>query len=69
LIGEICPICVYAVPCPPATGPAYAVTRLLARNGLTLKDIDVIELHEAFAGQVRDRGCGREYTVATATRR
>jgi len=36
-------------------GPAYAVTRLLARNGLKLKDVDVIELHEAFAGQVRGR--------------
>lgn len=33
-------------------GPAYAVPRLLERNGLTLDDIDVIEIHEAFAGQV-----------------
>ncbi|GAA49884.1 acetyl-CoA acyltransferase [Clonorchis sinensis] len=33
-------------------GPAYAITRLLDRNGLTLKDIDVYEIHEAFAGQV-----------------
>jgi len=33
-------------------GPAYAVPRLLARNGLRLADIDVIEIHEAFAGQV-----------------
>jgi len=32
--------------------PAYAVPRLLARNGLTLQDIDVYEIHEAFAGQV-----------------
>lgn len=33
-------------------GPAYAAPRLLARNGLSLSDIDVIEIHEAFAGQV-----------------
>jgi len=33
-------------------GPAYAAPRLLARHGLTLADIDVIEIHEAFAGQV-----------------
>lgn len=33
-------------------GPAYAVPRLLARNNLALSDIAVIEIHEAFAGQV-----------------
>lgn len=33
-------------------GPAYAVPRLLNRNNLTWKDIDVIEMHEAFAGQI-----------------
>jgi acetyl-CoA acetyltransferase family protein len=33
-------------------GPAYAVPRLLARNGLSWRDLDVIEIHEAFAGQV-----------------
>ena len=33
-------------------GPAYAVPKLLNRNKLTWKDIDVIEMHEAFAGQV-----------------
>lgn len=33
-------------------GPAYAIPRLLARNGLAWDDIDVVELHEAFAGQV-----------------
>ncbi|KAH7640928.1 hypothetical protein DERF_000634 [Dermatophagoides farinae] len=32
--------------------PAYVITRLLDRVGLTAKDIDVWELHEAFAGQV-----------------
>ncbi len=32
--------------------PAYAVPRLLERNGLTLQDFDFYEIHEAFAGQV-----------------
>jgi acetyl-CoA C-acetyltransferase len=32
--------------------PAYAVPRLLARNGLTLQDFDLYEIHEAFASQV-----------------
>jgi acetyl-CoA C-acetyltransferase len=32
--------------------PAYAVPRLLARTGLTLRDIDRYEIHEAFASQV-----------------
>ncbi|PJI93802.1 acetyl-CoA C-acetyltransferase [Luteimicrobium subarcticum] len=32
--------------------PAYAVPRLLARNGLTLDDIDFFEIHEAFASTV-----------------
>ncbi len=33
-------------------GPAYAIPRLLARNGLRFDDVGVVELHEAFAGQV-----------------
>ena len=33
-------------------GPAYAIARLLERTGLTVADIDVWEIHEAFAGQV-----------------
>ena len=33
-------------------GPAYAIAKLLKQTGLTLADIDVFELHEAFAGQV-----------------
>jgi len=33
-------------------GPAYAITRLLARAGLRAADVAVWELHEAFAGQV-----------------
>ncbi|KJE95862.1 trifunctional protein [Capsaspora owczarzaki ATCC 30864] len=33
-------------------GPAYATPKVLAKAGLSLKDIDVIEFHEAFAGQI-----------------
>jgi len=33
-------------------GPAYGIGRLLERAGLTIADIDVWEIHEAFAGQV-----------------
>jgi acetyl-CoA acetyltransferase family protein len=33
-------------------GPGVAVPRLLARTGLTLDDMDLIEMHEAFGGQV-----------------
>jgi hypothetical protein len=39
-------------------GPVYAVPKLLGRHGLTIGDIDVWELNEAFASQVvycRDR--------------
>jgi acetyl-CoA C-acetyltransferase len=32
--------------------PAYAVPRLLDRNGLTLQDFDLYEIHEAFASTV-----------------
>ncbi len=33
-------------------GPAYATARLFARSGATMKDIEYIELNEAFAAQV-----------------
>ena len=33
-------------------GPAYSIPKLLQRNNLTLNDIDVFEIHEAFAGQL-----------------
>jgi acetyl-CoA acyltransferase len=33
-------------------GPAYAIPQVLDAAGMTLGDIDVVELHEAFAGQV-----------------
>jgi len=32
--------------------PAYAVPRMLERNGLTLQNFDLYEIHEAFASQV-----------------
>ena len=32
--------------------PAYAVPKLLERNGLELEDFDFYEIHEAFASQV-----------------
>lgn len=33
-------------------GPAYAMAKLLDQEGMTLDDISVFEIHEAFAGQV-----------------
>ena len=33
-------------------GPVFAIPKLLARNGLTIDDIDIWELNEAFASQV-----------------
>lgn len=33
-------------------GPAYATPQVLEQAGVTLADVDVLELHEAFAGQV-----------------
>jgi acetyl-CoA acyltransferase len=33
-------------------GPAYAMAKLLQRTGISLKDIDLIEINEAFAAQV-----------------
>ncbi len=33
-------------------GPAYATSLLLEKNNLKISDIDVVEFHEAFAGQV-----------------
>ena len=33
-------------------GPAYAIRKLLGKAGLALSDIDLIEVNEAFAGQV-----------------
>jgi acetyl-CoA acyltransferase len=33
-------------------GPAYATAKVLKKTGLTLDQMDVVEFHEAFAGQV-----------------
>jgi len=33
-------------------GPAYASSKLLKKVGMSLDDMDVIEFHEAFAGQI-----------------
>src|SRR6185503_16505463 len=33
-------------------GPAFATAKALAQANLTLQDIDLIDMHEAFAGQV-----------------
>jgi acetyl-CoA acyltransferase len=33
-------------------GPAYAIPKALDRAGVTMKDIDLVEMHEAFAAQV-----------------
>ncbi|BBO74530.1 acetyl-CoA acetyltransferase [Desulfosarcina widdelii] len=44
-------------------GPVPAVNKLLAATGMTLADIDMIELNEAFASQAI--GCMRELDIAT----
>ena len=52
---------VAAVGCPPeimGIGPAPAIRALLERTGLTLADIDRIEINEAFGAQVM--ACARE---------
>ena len=33
-------------------GPTYATSKLLKKTGFSLEDMDVIEFHEAFAGQI-----------------
>ena len=50
-----------AVGCPPeimGIGPAPAIRALLDRTGLTLADIDLVEINEAFGAQVM--ACARE---------
>ena len=44
-------------------GPIPAVRKVLAATGMTLDDIDMIELNEAFASQAI--GCMRELNIAT----
>ncbi len=43
-------------------GPAYAIPKALARAGLTLADMDIIEINEAFSAQVL--GCLKLMNVA-----
>lgn len=43
-------------------GPVYATEKVLARTGLTLDDMDVVELNEAFAAQVL--ACTRKMGLA-----
>lgn len=43
-------------------GPAYAIPKALERAGLTLSDVDVIEINEAFSAQVL--GCLKLMNVA-----
>ena len=43
-------------------GPAYAIPKALARAGLTLPDMDIIEINEAFASQVM--GCLRIMNIS-----
>ena len=42
-------------------GPVPAVRKLLKRTGLTINDIDLVELNEAFASQVI--ACNRELEI------
>jgi len=46
-------------------GPVAAISKLLSRNKLTLKDIDLIEINEAFAAQAL--ACIRELGMDGAT--
>lgn len=43
-------------------GPVHATNKLLKRTGLTLEDMDIIELNEAFAAQ--SLACTREWGLA-----
>jgi acetyl-CoA acyltransferase len=45
-------------------GPVYAVPKLLKRHGLSMKDIGIVELNEAFASQLLY--CCRELGISDA---
>lgn len=45
----------------PGMGPIPAVSKLLSRNSLSISDIDLIELNEAFASKVV--ACARELSI------
>ena len=49
-------------------GPAYATTAVLKASGLKLSDMDVIEFHEAFAGQARPLRRTPALTLSTGPR-
>jgi len=52
-LAEICESAVVGVdPTKMGIGPVPAIRKLLERSNMTLKDIDLIEINEAFAGQV-----------------
>ena len=48
-------------------GPGFAVPKALDRAGLTMKDMDVIEINEAFASQIL--GCCRQLGLDPADSR
>jgi acetyl-CoA acetyltransferase len=43
-------------------GPVHAANKLLKRTGLTMNDMDIIELNEAFAAQAL--ACTRQWGIA-----
>jgi len=45
-------------------GPVYAARKLMSRRGLTVKDIDLVEINEAFA--VQTLACARELGIDSA---
>lgn len=46
----------------PGTGPIPAVTQILSRHSLTVQDIDLFELNEAFASKVV--ACAKELSIS-----
>ena len=42
-------------------GPVYAINKVLAQNNLTLEDIDILEINEAFSAQIL--GCMKELGI------
>ncbi|KMY48716.1 acetyl-CoA C-acyltransferase [Peribacillus loiseleuriae] len=45
----------------PATGPIPAISKILSRHSLSIRDIDLIEMNEAFASKVV--ACARELSI------
>ena len=42
-------------------GPTYCSEEVLSRNNLSMNDIGVFEIHEAFAGQILVQSKGHEF--------